>query len=49
MASGSISEARAKVLLSAQGLSEANVQLLIDDARDGSVSQETLQAAEASQ
>jgi lambda family phage portal protein len=49
MASGAISEARAKVLLSAQGLSEANVQLLIDDARDGSVSQETLQAAEASQ
>jgi len=37
LAAGTMSEAAAKVFLSSVGMSEANVQALIDDARDGSV------------
>jgi hypothetical protein len=37
LASGAISEAAAKVFLSSVGMSEASVQALIDDAKDGSV------------
>jgi hypothetical protein len=37
LASGTISEAAARVFLSSVGMSEASVQALIDDAKDGSV------------
>jgi lambda family phage portal protein len=37
LASGAITEAAAKVFLSSIGMNEQNVQLLIDDAKDGSV------------
>jgi len=37
LASGAISESVAKVFLSSIGMSEANAQVLIDDAKDGSV------------
>lgn len=37
LAAGTMSEAAAKVFLSSVGMSQANVQALIDDARDGSV------------
>ena len=37
LAAGTMSEAAAKVFLSSVGMSEANVQALIDDAKDGSV------------
>jgi capsid protein len=37
LASGAISEAAARVFLSSVGMSEASVQALIDDAKDGSV------------
>ena len=45
LASGAISEAAAKVFLSSIGMSEANVQALIDDAKDGSI--DTLPAEQA--
>jgi hypothetical protein len=37
LASGVITEAAARVFLSSVGMSEASVQALIDDAKDGSV------------
>jgi hypothetical protein len=37
LSSGVISEAAARVFLSSVGMSEASVQALIDDAKDGSV------------
>jgi hypothetical protein len=37
LSSGAISEAAARVFLSSVGMSEASVQALIDDAKDGSV------------
>jgi hypothetical protein len=37
LASGAISESVAKVFLSSIGMSEANAQVLIDDAKDGTV------------
>lgn len=45
LASGAISEAAARVFLSSIGMSEANVQALIDDAKDGSI--DTLPAEQA--
>jgi hypothetical protein len=37
LVAGTISEAAARVFLSSVGMSEASVQALIDDAKDGSV------------
>jgi lambda family phage portal protein len=45
LASGAISEAAARVFLSSIGMSETNVQALIDDSKDGSI--DTLPAEQA--